>query len=84
MQENTEYYSIIDPQSYFTPIGSLALDIQEFLISGNYKKSSLSQNDRCTCGHIRSYHARKFPKKSPTKCNKCECPEFKVPKLKAS
>lgn len=39
----------------------------------------LSQNDRCECGHIRSHHARKMPKNNPTKCNKCECPKFRIP-----
>ena len=36
----------------------------------------LSQNDKCTCGHKRGYHARKLVKNSVTKCNKCECLKF--------
>ncbi len=49
-----------------------------FLINRKSKKVSMSQFDKCVCGHRRLHHFRMEPNNPLSECKKCKCLKFKI------
>ena len=44
----------------------------------NLNKVTLSQFDKCVCGHRRLHHFRRVPMNPLSECKKCKCLKFKI------